>query len=394
MSPAGAAAADAAAAQAAAVQAALDAHVAGQLDEAERRYLALIASGVHRSSVYNNLGLLRESQGRTAGGAGERTADAALPLFTLAQRLNGADLNPLVNLVNRHIQARRYATAFEVLQDLARRDATGQTHAVVQQRLLEAYLASDDFSYRSAARDRVLLITANIHPGGTPYVALSNPTERLREHLLGLCAWLLDKSFTHVVIAENSDFEIDTAALQAFARPLHKQVEYLTFQGSPLASQLGKGHGEGEIVAHALAHSRLLAAHAHFTKVTGKLYLPFFDFLVRDGLDGGECFVPTVIGDRLAIDTRLYSVAKARYLAELLHAHERVNDPRGLFLEHAFHDALQARGYACPLAAPAMLGRSGSLNRSYGDFPPSVHRLYARLIEAVPMGTAAPAGVA
>lgn len=308
-----------------------------------------------------------------------------LQLFTFSHHLNGEDLNSVSELISSYINDGKFKTAFQFLNILLEIDKERKVFTLLFYRLLESYFASNNYDYREDSQKRVLLITANINPLGTPFVAISDPNERLKEHLLGICAWILDKSFSHIVIAENSCFNLDVDELQKFGKKFHKHIEYITFKGSELVSEFGKGYGEGEIIKYALENSKVLGHFNYFTKVTGKLYFPFYDFIIGDNIDNKEFFIPAIIFNRLAIDTRIYSISRNLYLTSALDAYTKVNDHEGVYLEHVFFEAVKdVSAYYLPPAL-IMFGKSGSSGVSFGEYPVCVHKLYSEMLQVVSM---------
>jgi hypothetical protein len=259
-------------------------------------------------------------------------------------------------------------------------------------------------------KSEVLLITATLNSGMTPFTRLDNTRERTERYMEGLLAWLADPHFTRIVLARNCTTPIDAAVLDELGREYRKEIELLDCPGSALTQDRGKGFGEGEIIRHALARSRLLGASDSFYKITGKFYCP--DLERCFSAEGGNQFflTPEVhrqkwprralsklyrseqLGRVLSwmrrkagiparfvsggcvrrVDTRMYRVEKKFYERHLQWAHRKVQDYCGHYLEDVFYD--QLRRLPVPLITRdlPLVGTSGSLATRQGNFPAEI----------------------
>jgi hypothetical protein len=223
-----------------------------------------------------------------------------------------------------------------------------------------------------------LLITSAIQVAA-PGTKLADPAERLELTLKGIELWLKNTAIDSMVVVDGSGFDY-SRQLRELRLDSKKEIEFLCFQNNVALVKLkGKGYGEGEIVLHALTHSRILSSARYFAKCTAKLYVKNY----------GKClaafdnkFMCGVYGhNRIrCLDTRFYLASRDFWLEHFSQAHLQVDDPKGYYLEHSYLDRLRydrVKGFTLPVP-PLIEGRSGSDNVEYPA--PS---LYRRLVHRV-----------
>jgi hypothetical protein len=210
-----------------------------------------------------------------------------------------------------------------------------------------------------------LLVTSAIRVSA-PLTQLVDPQERLAATLHALKQWTENAAVESIVVTDGSGFDYSTQ-VQALARSSGKEIEFLCCQNNEaLTSAKGKGYGEGEIVLHALTHSRILVTSKFFAKCTGKLYVRNYHRCLAAFDNEFQCAVHGKRGIE-ALDTRLYFASREFWLRHLSDAHLRVDDSTGYFLEHSYLDRfreIKLRGFTLPIP-PIVVGRSGSGNVEY-----------------------------
>lgn len=217
-----------------------------------------------------------------------------------------------------------------------------------------------------------LLITSAIHVSA-PGTKLADPGERLDLTLKGIERWLRTPAVDSLVVVDGSGFDY-SSQLAELSRGSQKNVEFLAFRNNAgLVRVKGKGYGEGEIVLHALTHSKTLSEAPVFAKCTAKLYvrnyakcLAVFNGKFMCGIYGKNSI--------RCLDTRFYISSREFWLKHFADAHFRVDDPHGYYIEHSYLDRLRengARGFTLPVP-PLIEGRSGSDNIEYPM--PSLYR--------------------
>lgn len=220
------------------------------------------------------------------------------------------------------------------------------------------------------SRPPVLLTSSVIvHDMG---VALQDTDERLRLTLDSVGEWLRIAPELQFVICDGSGFDFSESIRQRYPSTT---VECLFFQNDAQAvRRFGRGYGEGEIVRHAVTHSRLIARAGCFAKCTAKLWVDNYrDCLAEwDGrlclkgvfLDVFSPFKPTTLA---YIDTRFYIAQVRMYRELLLNAHTRVDKDQNYGLEEAFRDAVLSTGLTGVFwrTPPVIEGVGGGIGVSY-----------------------------
>lgn len=227
----------------------------------------------------------------------------------------------------------------------------------------------------SSPSAEVLLMTATIKAGSTPYVAIRDEKERLLQYLCSLSAWLKLTSINTIIFCENSNTFYDFSKIIEFANNEGKVLELLIFDGNQKAQKKGKGYGEGKIIEFALTNSRNLNQNVNFYKITGRLFVLNFEqirqmhtdfpnvFKVpcsnkRDNTDGISSFRLTLRfikrylislkakGGRGLYDpnnaacTTFYKSNVDFFQKNLINSYKRVDDKWNYCLEHAYYDNL------------------------------------------------------
>ena len=177
------------------------------------------------------------------------------------------------------------------------------------------------------------MLTAAIDVGTTPEVAVADPGTRLAEYRRALAFYLALPGLDGLLFCENTGH--DLAALQALDPA--GRVEFLRISDPARDLGRGKGHAELGIVLEALATSRTIRAEDLVVKVTGRYLvrnLPRLAASLRanPGYD--------VVGDLrrtlTRVDTRVCAFRPAFAATYLAPQRARIDDRRGVFLEHAF----------------------------------------------------------
>jgi hypothetical protein len=188
----------------------------------------------------------------------------------------------------------------------------------------------------------VLLLTATINPGGTPFVARADPTVRLRDYQQALTAWLRSESLRKIVFYENSGFDI--GSLREIAQHFPRQeVEFHSFLGNDTGVSKGKGYPELLGIERVLAESDLIKDCRYIVKCTGRLTVGnaarLFERIDDDGFD----IMCTLVRNFTFADSRLF-IATPDFVSRYLIPQKCViDDNKGIFLEHALAYAT-ARG--------------------------------------------------
>lgn len=221
------------------------------------------------------------------------------------------------------------------------------------------------------SRPPVLLTSSVIaHDTG---VALKDTKERLRLTLDSLGEWLRIDSSLQIVICDGSGFDFSEPIRQRFPGA---SVECLFFNNNIDAVQrLGRGYGEGEIVRHAVEHSRFIAQAQCFAKCTAKLWVENFQACLAEW-NGRLClkgvfldvFSPFKTTTLAYVDTRFYIAQVQVYREFLLEAHARIDKDRGYGLEECFRDTVVGTAGMTGVlwrTPPVIAGVGGGIGVSY-----------------------------
>lgn len=194
----------------------------------------------------------------------------------------------------------------------------------------------------TASNSMPVLLTSSIiaHDRG---VKLIDTAERLRYAIESVGQWLRIDLQLPIVLCDGSNYDLRAAITDRFPRAT---IECLSFENDQeLVRKYGRGYGEGEIVRHAVRHSRQIASAGCFAKCSSKLWVENFsecrhwwngDFLCKGVfLDVFAPFKPTFLHH---IDTRFYMASKAFYERHFLDAHLNINVGTGHGLEECFRD--------------------------------------------------------
>jgi hypothetical protein len=219
-------------------------------------------------------------------------------------------------------------------------------------------------------RPPVLLTSSVIaHDRG---VALKDTDERLRLTLDSVGEWLRIVPSLQIVICDGSGFDFSEPIRRRFPQA---SVECLFFSNDIDAVQRqGRGYGEGEIVCHAVEHSRYIAQAQCFAKCTAKLWVENFHACLAEW-NGSLClkgvfldvFSPFKATSLAYIDTRFYIARVQVYRDLLLDAHARIDKDRGYGLEESFRDTVKSAELTGVLwrTPPVIAGVGGGIGVSY-----------------------------
>lgn len=215
-----------------------------------------------------------------------------------------------------------------------------------------------------------LVITTCITPSPI-LLGLNDPKLRLYHTLEGIQNWLSLDLNLKIVICDGSNFDLSSIVKARF--PKHN-IECLSFQSSiNKVSEQGKGYGEGEILAFALAHSDLLTESDAFMKCTGKLWVTNYKDCLNEwnGIFSASAQFANIFNFKKPkleqIDTRFYITDKEFFLTHLLDAHFESNFNAGSSIENLFLkslNALKMQNYIFSME-PIICGMGGGSGKYY-----------------------------
>lgn len=217
-----------------------------------------------------------------------------------------------------------------------------------------------------------ILLTSSV-VAHDPGVRLRDRNERLRLALESVAAWREIAPQNPLVLCDGSGFDF-TPTIERWS--LHQApIECLAFANNPdLVRTHGRGYGEGEIVRHALEHSRLIQHAGCFAKCTSKLWVENFSECIQSW--NGRLLLKGVFGNAFSltdstvfsyIDTRFYVASIEVFRTHFLNAHTLIRADQGYGLEDCFRDVfLQSNLHHCLMSPPPVIcGMGGGTGKYY-----------------------------
>lgn len=218
-----------------------------------------------------------------------------------------------------------------------------------------------------------LLLTSSVVAHDTS-VKLTDTNERIRLTLESVGHWLRIAPELRLVLCDGSNFDFSERIHQAFPSA---SVECLYFDNDPEKVRVStRGYGEGEIVRHALNHSRFIAEAGCFAKCTAKLWVENYHQCAAEWNGRFLCkgvfmdaFTPLRKTKFAYIDTRFYIASVPFYRQYFDDAHQRIrmHNGKAFSLEDCFHEiALEQNLQGILLrVAPVICGVGGGTGVYY-----------------------------
>jgi hypothetical protein len=206
-----------------------------------------------------------------------------------------------------------------------------------------------------------------LRPGGR-----LDTQQRLDDYTSALEAWITRQdSLRDIVLLDNSGYPLD--ALQQLVdrhAAFGKRVELISFRTEGYSASKGRSYGELDILREALRCSALLAEADVFAKVTGRVFIPNVDAIMRS--IAPDCDIVGRLSHNLTwLDTVFVLFRKQLFAEKLLpYALEHVDALKRVYIEHALASACLrsiadgARWYPFP-AEPRLCGLRGLDSQPY-----------------------------
>ena len=236
-----------------------------------------------------------------------------------------------------------------------------------------------------------LLLTATIHVEHTEFLRAGGRVDthlRLKDYADALRSWITAQEMIRdIVLVDNSGHPLD--ALQEVVdrhRSSGKRVELISHRTTGYSQSRGRSYGELDIMDTALRESALLRNAATFAKVTGRVFVPNVDRIVRNIASDFD-IVARMTHNLTWLDSVFVLFRRELFARRLLpYALEHVDDRTRHHIErvlasaclHAIADG--ARWYPFP-SEPRVRGLRGIDSRPY---PSGVAR--ARLVDLFAWG--------
>jgi hypothetical protein len=226
-------------------------------------------------------------------------------------------------------------------------------------------------------RDIPVLLTSSVVAHDTS-VRLKDTNERVRLALESVAKWLAMEPAQPIVLCDGSGCDFTEAVQREF--PV-AQIECLHFDNDKeMIRQFSRGYGEGEIVRHAVRHSRFIAEAGCFAKCTSKLWVENFRQCAEEwnGRFVGKgifmnVFSPLRKTKFAYIDTRFYIASAKFYQRYFEEAHKRIGmrEGKAFSLEDSFHEIAQENRLQGILLrrSPVICGVGGGTGVYYRNTP-------------------------
>jgi hypothetical protein len=230
----------------------------------------------------------------------------------------------------------------------------------------------------------VVLLTATIFCGDTPFVERKDPALREADYKWAIRGWMGVEGYDTLIFCENSGAPLEALENYAaqFNRHQHRLV-FLSCDKNSRSSALGKGYGEMEIIRHAIDNTPDLAIDRMVVKVTGRYRALNAARLLRGLTKVQSDIVCDVRGHLTHGDSRLFAITPKWAREQLLSRQSSINDAQERYFEHvlgdAVHGTILSGGRWSPLpCAPLLYGISGTAGSRFGLSPLSQIRSVAR----------------
>jgi len=127
----------------------------------------------------------------------------------------------------------------------------------------------------------ILITTANVPPGGVPFLEMTNVATRLLTAKAAVFFWAA-QGVGGIVIADATGVKLLNEDEVILLKQMNVEVEQIsTHQNNKEIILKGKGYGEGRLIQFALEKSLLLKNAKIFFKCTGKVYCRNFEMIYQ-----------------------------------------------------------------------------------------------------------------
>ncbi len=217
----------------------------------------------------------------------------------------------------------------------------------------------------------VLITTAINPPAGVPHLRMVDAARRTVATRAGIFFWAAQK-VEHLVIADATGSTCLSPGDVALLNDAGCTVEQIAYhQDDALVQTRGKGYAEGNLIAFALDHSRLLAGAKGLFKCTGKIICRNFPQIARlaeqHGL--GQAFWHGSYNglDMAHIDVRFWLATPDFIRATVLEGYRSADDSAGPMVEAALAPLLAHKLKPVKFTRPRLSGFSGGFDEQYPE---------------------------
>lgn len=209
---------------------------------------------------------------------------------------------------------------------------------------------------------KILIMTACIKMNKVGQREVDQPDIRLAQYLKAIDFYIEYSSLKRIVFCDNSNFAYDYEKIYKKAKIKGVTLEILRFQGNgTLATEKGKGYGEGETIDYILKNSKLIKDGDVIVKVTGRYIIPNIQYILHHCKN--ETIYFNLSGRGLPyINTSFYVVPADFYRVYLNDIFYEVDDKQRNPLERCFFRELYREGvnFKCFKRYPRVIGVGGT----------------------------------
>lgn len=216
----------------------------------------------------------------------------------------------------------------------------------------------------------LLVLTGAVKPAAScGNVTIRDEAERLKQYIESIQFFIESGAFTKIVFCDNSNF--GTEKLESLQNEAQKHcvlLELLSFQGNAEQTAIhGKGYGEGEIMDHVFANSKLLSGEQSFMKITGRMKVDNIKAIIsRLKVEKTYFNIPNRT-HREMYDTRMYVMPVKAFRTLFINQYDKVMDDEGIYLEKVYTSVIQENHIHIDNFPryPRIVGVSGSTGVQY-----------------------------
>jgi hypothetical protein len=238
-------------------------------------------------------------------------------------------------------------------------------------------------------RKIIVLLTATVNPGATPFVVRADPTMRLRDYRMALDNWVAQGNFTRLIVCENSGADLSVLKQVAASRRM-PDVYFISYVDGGVGEKRGKGYAELLEIERALGCDVRIEREDIVIKCTGRLQIKNAARLLTR-ITTLEFDVMCDLRKYLTIaDSRIFAATREFLEDYLIPRREMINDSAGVYFEHALAMACVAavadgKAWRPFPVLPEIIGISGSTGRSMTDswIKRLAKRIYCRLNDRI-----------
>ncbi|WP_294215500.1 hypothetical protein [uncultured Chryseobacterium sp.] len=204
------------------------------------------------------------------------------------------------------------------------------------------------------------------------YVAIQDSIIREHEYITAISKLLNISALSSVIICDNTMYNYNNnPVFKDLVTKSKINIEVLYFQGSNKEIyEYGKGYGEGEIMKFIFDNSKLITNYSSFYKITGRLHVENFDYVIKKSLNQSTLFVRTAFSlnyERNFIKTFFYKMDVELFKEKFINQYLKVRDDENIFLEHIYFNTICENKIEINFfkAFPNVIGVSGSTGGLY-----------------------------